>query len=160
MNSVIATEKSAFISRKHILLHRDVRSMPAREPLKIVEPQRAHSSCQDRDRSRAAPRSDGQRMPRAVTSSGGQSRFPILLFARAPAGTSGIGRRGYDPDRDRSYIMYLFHGGPVTAASRWYDSDDHATDECRLPDGHLVQDAVPPVLFSFPNRAFHPLCLL
>jgi len=37
--------------------------------------------------------------------------IPDLLFA-APAGTSGnLGVGGYDPERDRSYIMYLFTGG-------------------------------------------------
>ena len=37
--------------------------------------------------------------------------IPDLLFA-APAGTSGnLGVGGYDPERNRSYIMYLFTGG-------------------------------------------------
>ena len=37
--------------------------------------------------------------------------IPDLLFA-APAGTSGnLGVGGYDPERKRSYIMYLFTGG-------------------------------------------------
>jgi N-methylhydantoinase B len=37
--------------------------------------------------------------------------IPDLLFA-APAGTSGnLGVGGYDPERNRNYIMYLFTGG-------------------------------------------------
>ena len=80
------------------------------EPLKIVEPEgtflyahypRPVSGC-------AAEVS--QRIAEAVFAALTKA-IPDLLFA-APAGTSGnLGVGGYDPERDRSYIMYLFTGG-------------------------------------------------
>ena len=51
-----------------------------------------------------------QRIAEAVFAALTQA-IPDLLFA-APAGTSGnLGVGGYDPERKRNYIMYLFTGG-------------------------------------------------
>jgi N-methylhydantoinase B len=110
MNSVIATTKSAiYLAVKHIFPDVPINAGTF-EPLKIVEPEgtflyahypRPVSGC-------AAEVS--QRIAEAVFAALTKA-IPDLLFA-APAGTSGnLGVGGYDPERDRSYIMYLFTGG-------------------------------------------------
>src|SRR6266849_2611691 len=110
MNSVIATTKSAiYLAIKHIFPEVPINAGTF-EPLKIVEPEgtflyahypRPVSGC-------AAEVS--QRIAEAVFAALTHA-IPDLLFA-APAGTSGnLGVGGYDPERDRSYIMYLFTGG-------------------------------------------------
>jgi N-methylhydantoinase B len=110
MNSVIATTKSAiYLAVKHIFPDVPINAGTF-EPLKIVEPEgtflyahypRPVSGC-------AAEVS--QRIAEAVFAALTKA-IPDLLFA-APAGTSGnLGVGGYDPERGRSYIMYLFTGG-------------------------------------------------
>src|SRR5216683_918234 len=110
MNSVIATTKSAiYLAIKHIFPEVPINAGTF-EPLKIVEPEgtflyahypRPVSGC-------AAEVS--QRIAEAVFAALTKA-IPDLLFA-APAGTSGnLGVGGYDPERDRNYIMYLFTGG-------------------------------------------------
>src|SRR5580704_3773896 len=110
MNSVLATTKSAvYLAVKHIFPEVPINAGTF-EPLKIVEPEgtflyahypRPVSGC-------AAEVS--QRIAEAVFAALTKA-IPDLLFA-APAGTSGnLGVGGYDPERDRSYIMYLFTGG-------------------------------------------------
>jgi len=110
MNSVIATTKSAiYLAVKHIFPEVPINAGTF-EPLKIVEPEgtflyahypRPVSGC-------AAEVS--QRIAEAVFAALTKA-IPDLLFA-APAGTSGnLGVGGYDPERKRSYIMYLFTGG-------------------------------------------------
>src|SRR5712664_4515899 len=110
MNSVIATTKSAiYLAVKHIFPEVPINAGTF-EPLKIVEPEgtflyahypRPVSGC-------AAEVS--QRIAEAVFAALTKA-IPDLLFA-APAGTSGnLGVGGYDHERDRSYIMYLFTGG-------------------------------------------------
>src|SRR5712675_315634 len=110
MNSVIATTKSAiYLAIKHIFPEVPI-NRGTFEPLHIIEPEgtflyahypRPVSGC-------AAEVS--QRIAEAVFAALTKA-IPDLLFA-APAGTSGnLGVGGYDPERDRSYIMYLFTGG-------------------------------------------------
>ena len=110
MNSVIATTKSAiYLAIKHIFPDVPINAGTF-EPLQIVEPvgtflyakyPRPVSGC-------AAEVS--QRIAEAVFAALTHA-IPDILFA-APAGTSGnLGVGGFDPERNRSYIMYLFTGG-------------------------------------------------
>jgi hypothetical protein len=110
MNSVIATTKSAiYLAIKHIFPEVPI-NRGTFEPLNVIEPEgtflyahypRPVSGC-------AAEVS--QRIAEAVFAALTPA-IPDLLFA-APAGTSGnLGVGGYDPERKRSYIMYLFTGG-------------------------------------------------
>src|SRR5206468_5085358 len=110
MNSVIATTKSSiYLAVKHVFPEVSINAGTF-EPLHIVEPEgtflyahypRPVSGC-------AAEVS--QRIAEAVFAALGRA-IPDQLFG-APAGTSGnLGVGGYDPERKRSYIMYLFTGG-------------------------------------------------
>jgi len=110
MNSVIATTKSSiYLAMKHIFPDVPINAGTF-EPLAIVEPEgtflyahypRPVSGC-------AAEVS--QRIAEAVFNALTQA-IPDQLFA-APAGSSGnLALGGYDPKRNRSYVMYVISGG-------------------------------------------------
>jgi N-methylhydantoinase B len=110
MNSVIATTKSAiYLAVKHIFPDVPINAGTF-EPLKIVEPHGTFLYARYPRPVSGCAAEVSQRIAEAVFAAMTQA-IPDLLFA-APAGTSGnLGIGGYDPERGRSYIMYLFTGG-------------------------------------------------
>ena len=110
MNSVIATTKSAiYLAVKHIFPDVPINAGTF-EPLKIVEPEGTFLYAKYPRPVSGCAAEVSQRIAEAVFAALTKA-IPDLLFA-APAGTSGnLGVGGYDPERDRSYIMYLFTGG-------------------------------------------------
>src|SRR5262249_48127450 len=105
-----ATTKSAiYLAIKHVFPEVPINAGTF-EPLKIVEPDgtflyarypRPVSGCAAEVRHRIA----------AAVFAGLTEAVPARLFA-APASTPGnLGVGGYDPERKRNYIMYLFTGG-------------------------------------------------
>jgi N-methylhydantoinase B len=110
LNSVIATTKAAvYLAIKHIFPDVPINA-GCFEPLHVAEPQgtflyarypRPVSGCAAEVSSRIAE---------AVFAALGRA-IPDRLFA-APAGTSGnLTLGGYDPLKERHYIMYFFSGG-------------------------------------------------
>ena len=110
MNSVIATTRSSiYLAVKHVFPEAAINAGTF-EPLHIVDPEgtflyahypRPVSGC-------AAEVS--QRIAEAVFAALGQA-IPEQLFG-APAGTSGnLGVGGFDPEKNRAYVMYVISGG-------------------------------------------------
>ena len=110
MNSVIATTRSSiYLAVKHVFPEAAINAGTF-EPLHIVDPEgtflyahypRPVSGC-------AAEVS--QRIAEAVFAALGQA-IPDQLFG-APAGTSGnLGVGGFDPEKNRAYVMYVISGG-------------------------------------------------
>jgi N-methylhydantoinase B len=110
MNSVIATTKSAiYLAVKHIFPDVPINAGTF-EPLKIVEPEGTFLYAKYPRPVSGCAAEVSQRIAEAVFAAFTKA-IPDLLFA-APAGTSGnLGVGGYDPERNRNYIMYLFTGG-------------------------------------------------
>ncbi len=110
MNSVIATTKSAiYLAVKHIFPDVPINAGTF-EPLKIVEPEGTFLYARYPRPVSGCAAEVSQRIAEAVFAALTKA-IPDLLFA-APAGTSGnLGVGGYDPERNRNYIMYLFTGG-------------------------------------------------
>ncbi|MGD9882041.1 MAG: hydantoinase B/oxoprolinase family protein [Reyranella sp.] len=110
MNSVIATTKSAiYLAIKHIFPEVPINSGTF-EPLHIVEPEGTFLYARYPRPVSGCAAEVSQRIAEAVFAAL-TTAIPDLLFA-APAGTSGnLGVGGYDPERGRNYIMYLFTGG-------------------------------------------------
>ncbi len=110
MNSVIATTKSAiYLAIKHIFPDVPINAGTF-EPLKIIEPEGTFLYARYPRPVSGCAAEVSQRIAEAVFAALTRA-IPDLLFA-APAGTSGnLGVGGYDPDRKRNYIMYLFTGG-------------------------------------------------
>jgi N-methylhydantoinase B len=110
MNSVIATTKSAiYLAVKHIFPDVPINAGTF-EPLSIVEPEGTFLYARYPRPVSGCAAEVSQRIAEAVFAALTKA-IPDLLFA-APAGTSGnLGVGGYDPDRNRNYIMYLFTGG-------------------------------------------------
>ena len=110
MNSVIATTKSAiYLAVKHIFPDVPINAGTF-EPLKIVEPEGTFLYAKYPRPVSGCAAEVSQRIAEAVFAALTKA-IPDLLFA-APAGTSGnLGVGGYDPERNRNYIMYLFTGG-------------------------------------------------
>ena len=110
MNSVIATTKSAiYLAIKHIFPEVPINAGTF-EPLKIVEPHGTFLYARYPRPVSGCAAEVSQRIAEAVFAALTHA-IPDLLFA-APAGTSGnLGVGGFDPERNRSYIMYLFTGG-------------------------------------------------
>ena len=110
MNSVIATTKSAiYLAVKHIFPEVPINSGTF-EPLHIVEPEGTFLYARYPRPVSGCAAEVSQRIAEAVFAAL-TTAIPDLLFA-APAGTSGnLGVGGYDPERGRNYIMYLFTGG-------------------------------------------------
>ncbi len=110
MNSVIATTKSAiYLAVKHIFPDVPINAGTF-EPLRIVEPEGTFLYAKYPRPVSGCAAEVSQRIAEAVFAALTKA-IPDLLFA-APAGTSGnLGIGGYDPERKRNYIMYLFTGG-------------------------------------------------
>jgi len=110
MNSVIATTRSAvYLAIKHIFPDVPINAGTF-EPLKIVDPEGTFLYARYPRPVSGCAAEVSQRIAEAVFAALTHA-IPDLLFA-APAGTSGnLGVGGYDPERKRSYIMYLFTGG-------------------------------------------------
>jgi N-methylhydantoinase B len=110
MNSVIATTKSAiYLAIKHIFPEVPI-NRGTFEPLHIIEPEGTFLYARYPRPVSGCAAEVSQRIAEAVFAALTKA-IPDLLFA-APAGTSGnLGVGGYDPERKKSYIMYLFTGG-------------------------------------------------
>ena len=110
MNSVIATTKSAiYLAVKHIFPEVPINAGTF-EPLHIIEPEGTFLYARYPRPVSGCAAEVSQRIAEAVFAALTRA-IPDLLFA-APAGTSGnLGVGGYDPERGRNYIMYLFTGG-------------------------------------------------
>ena len=110
MNSVIATTKSAiYLAIKHIFPEVPINAGTF-EPLQIVEPEGTFLYARYPRPVSGCAAEVSQRIAEAVFAALTHA-IPDILFA-APAGTSGnLGVGGFDPERNRSYIMYLFTGG-------------------------------------------------
>jgi N-methylhydantoinase B len=110
MNSVIATTKSAiYLAVKHVFPDVPINAGTF-EPLRIVEPEGTFLYAKYPRPVSGCAAEVSQRIAEAVFAALTKA-IPDLLFA-APAGTSGnLGVGGYDPERKRNYIMYLFTGG-------------------------------------------------
>ncbi|MBV8186346.1 MAG: hydantoinase B/oxoprolinase family protein, partial [Alphaproteobacteria bacterium] len=110
MNSVIATTKSAiYLAMKHIFPDVPINAGTF-EPLEIVEPEGTFLYAKYPRPVSGCAAEVSQRIAEAVFVALAKA-IPDRLFA-APAGTSGnLGVGGYDPERRRNYIMYLFTGG-------------------------------------------------
>jgi N-methylhydantoinase B len=110
MNSVIATTRSAiYLAIKHVFPEVPINAGTF-EPLHIIEPEGTFLYARYPRPVSGCAAEVSQRIAEAVFAALTKA-IPGLLFA-APAGTSGnLGVGGYDPERGRNYIMYLFTGG-------------------------------------------------
>ncbi len=110
MNSVIATTKSAiYLAIKHVFPDVPINAGTF-EPLDIVEPEGTFLYAKYPRPVSGCAAEVSQRIAEAVFAALTKA-IPDRLFA-APAGTSGnLGVGGFDPARNRHYIMYLFTGG-------------------------------------------------
>ncbi len=110
MNSVIATTRSAiYLAIKHVFPDVPINAGTF-EPLNIVDPEGTFLYARYPRPVSGCAAEVSQRIAEAVFAALTQA-IPLQLFA-APAGTSGnLGFGGFDPKRNRAYIMYLFTGG-------------------------------------------------
>jgi N-methylhydantoinase B len=110
MNSVIATTKSAiYLAIKHIFPEVPINAGTF-EPLNVIEPEGTFLYAKYPRPVSGCAAEVSQRIAESVFAALTRA-IPDLLFA-APAGTSGnLGVGGWDPERKRNYIMYLFTGG-------------------------------------------------
>ena len=110
MNSVIATTKSSvYLAIKHIFPDVPINAGTF-DPLHIKEPEGTFLYAKYPRPVSGCAAEVSQRIAEAVFSALVQA-IPQQLFA-APAGTSGnlcVG--GYDPIRERNYVMYVISGG-------------------------------------------------
>ena len=110
MNSVIATTKSSvYLAIKHIFPDVPINAGTF-DPLHIMEPEGTFLYAKYPRPVSGCAAEVSQRIAEAVFSALVQA-IPQQLFA-APAGTSGnlcVG--GYDPIRERNYVMYVISGG-------------------------------------------------
>ena len=133
MNSVIATTKSAiYLAVKHIFPDVPINAGTF-EPLKIVEPEGTFLYAKYPRPVSGCAAEVSQRIAEAVFAALTKA-IPDLLFA-APAGTSGnLGVGGYDPERNRNYIMYLFTGGGYGGFQGGDGSQQRLLDHRHLQD--------------------------
>ncbi len=110
MNSVIATTRSAiYLAIKHVFPDVPINAGTF-EPLQIIDPEGTFLYARYPRPVSGCAAEVSQRIAEAVFAALTHA-IPDRLFA-APAGTSGnLAIGGYDPRRDRSYVMYLFTGG-------------------------------------------------
>jgi N-methylhydantoinase B len=110
MNSVIATTYSSiYLAVKHIFPDVPINAGTF-EPLKITDPHGTFLYAKYPRPVSGCAAEVSQRISEAVFNALVQA-MPDRLFA-APAGTSGnLALGGYDPKRDRSYVMYVISGG-------------------------------------------------
>jgi N-methylhydantoinase B len=119
MNSVIATTYSSiYLAVKHIFPDVPINAGTF-EPLKIKDPHGTFLYAKYPRPVSGCAAEVSQRIAEAVFNALVQA-IPDRLFA-APAGTSGnFALGGYDPKRDRSYVMYVISGGGYGG---WYGGD-------------------------------------
>ncbi len=110
MNSVIATTKSSiYLAIKHIFPDVPINAGTF-EPLDIVEPENTFLYARYPRPVSGCAAEVSQRIAEAVFAALVKA-MPERMFA-APAGTSGnLSIGGYDPKRQRSYVMYVISGG-------------------------------------------------
>ncbi len=110
MNSVIATTlSSVYLAVKHVFPDVPINA-GTYEPLKVIEPEGTFLYAKYPRPVSGCAAEVSQRIAEAVFSALTRA-IPEALFA-APAGTSGnLAIGGFDPKRNRSYVMYLFTGG-------------------------------------------------
>ena len=153
MNSVIATTKSAiYLAVKHIFPDVPINAGTF-APLKIVEPEGTFLYARYPRPVSGCAAEVSQRIAEAVFAALTQA-IPDLLFA-APAGTSGnLGIGGYDPERQRSYIMYLFTGGGYGG----FQGGDGLSNGCstigisKMPPVEVLEQFYPVLLEEFSLR--------
>jgi len=110
MNSVIATTRSSvYLAIKHIFPDVPINAGTF-EPLRIADPEGTFLYARYPRPVSGCAAEVSQRIAEAVFNALTDA-IPEQLFA-APAGTSGnLAIGGHDPQRNRSYVMYLFTGG-------------------------------------------------
>jgi N-methylhydantoinase B len=110
MNSVIATTKSSiYLAVKHVFPDVPINAGTF-DPLRIIEPEGTFLYARYPRPVSGCAAEVSQRIAEAVFSALVKA-IPDKLFA-APAGTSGnLSVGGYDPERRRSYVMYVISGG-------------------------------------------------
>ncbi len=110
MNSVIATTKSSiYLAVKHVFPE-VVINAGTFTPLHIVEPEGTFLYARYPRPVSGCAAEVSQRIAEAVFAALGQA-IPDQLFG-APAGTSGnLGIGGFDPLKNRAYVMYVISGG-------------------------------------------------
>ncbi|MCL4800065.1 MAG: hydantoinase B/oxoprolinase family protein [Burkholderiales bacterium] len=110
MNSVIATTKSSiYLAVKHVFPDVPINAGTF-EPLRIVEPRGTFLYAEYPRPVSGCAAEVSQRIAESVFAALVKA-IPDRLFA-APAGTSGnLSVGGYDPERGRSYVMYVISGG-------------------------------------------------
>jgi N-methylhydantoinase B len=110
MNSVIATTRSSvYLAVKHVFPDVPINAGTF-EPLRIADPEGTFLYARYPRPVSGCAAEVSQRIAEAVFNALTQA-IPAELFA-APAGTSGnLGIGGHDPQRGRSYVLYLFTGG-------------------------------------------------
>ena len=110
MNSVLATTKSAiYLAMKHIFPEVPINAGTFK-PLHIADPEGTFLYAKYPRPVSGCAAEVSQRIAEAVFDALAQA-IPDRLFA-APAGTSGnFALGGYDPERERAYVLYFFSGG-------------------------------------------------
>ena len=110
MNSVIATTKSSiYLAVKHVFPEVPINAGTF-APLHIVEPEGTFLYARYPRPVSGCAAEVSQRIAEAVFAALGQA-IPDQLFG-APAGTSGnLGIGGFDPLKNRAYVMYVISGG-------------------------------------------------
>ncbi len=110
MNSVIATTKSSiYLAVKHVFPEVAINAGTF-APLHIIEPEGTFLYARYPRPVSGCAAEVSQRIAEAVFAALGQA-IPHQLFG-APAGTSGnLGIGGFDPLRNRAYVMYVISGG-------------------------------------------------
>ena len=119
MNSVLATTKSSiYLAMKHIFPDVPINAGTF-EPLKIIDPEGTFLYAKYPRPVSGCAAEVSQRIAEAVFNAL-VTAMPDKLFA-APAGTSGnLALGGYDPERNRAYVMYMISGGGYGG---WYGGD-------------------------------------
>jgi len=110
MNSVLATTRSSvYLAVKHVFPDVPINAGTF-EPLEIVDPEGTFLYAKYPRPVSGCAAEVSQRIAEAVFDALVKA-IPGKLFA-APAGTSGnLALGGHDPERDRSYVMYVISGG-------------------------------------------------
>ncbi len=153
MNSVIATTKSAiYLAMKHIFPEVPINSGTF-VPLKIVEPEGTFLYAKYPRPVSGCAAEVSQRIAESVFAALTEA-IPDLLFA-APAGTSGnLGVGGWDPERQKNYIMYLFTGGGYGG----FQGGDGLTNGCstigisKMPPVEVLEQFYPILFEEFSLR--------
>ena len=148
MNSVIATTfSSVYLAVKHVFPDVPINAGTF-EPLKIAEPEGTFLYAKYPRPVSGCAAEVSQRIAEAVFNALTKA-IPQELFA-APAGTSGnLALGGTDPQRKRSYVMYLFTGGGYGGSA----SSDGISNGCstigisKMPPVEVMEQYYP-ILFE------------